>query len=78
MVWGCFTASGVGPPVKIDGILNGEMYRAIIGNNLSEEYADNTGLQIKKIEQQFASCHLISYNIANLEKSLNFGTFISH
>ena len=35
MVWGCFTASGVGPLVKIKGIMNGEMYRDILRNKLS-------------------------------------------
>ena len=44
MVWGCFTASGVGPLVKIEGIMNGEMYRHILINNLSGEYADNLPL----------------------------------
>jgi len=29
MVWGCFTASGVGPLGKIDGIMNGEIDRAV-------------------------------------------------
>ena len=37
MVWGCFTASSVGPLVKIEGIMNDEMYR----DNTSGEYADN-------------------------------------
>ena len=40
MVWGCFTVSGVGPLVKIAGIMDCEMYRSILKNNLSEEYAD--------------------------------------
>ena len=40
-VWGYFTASGVGALVKIEGIMNGEIYRDILRNNLSEEYADN-------------------------------------
>jgi len=44
MVSGCFTASGVGPLVKIEGFMNGEMYRDILINNLSEEYADNLPL----------------------------------
>jgi len=44
MVWGCFTASSIGPLVKIEGFMNGEMYRDILINNLSEEYADNLPL----------------------------------
>jgi len=44
MVWGCFTASGIGPLVEIEGIMNGEMYRDILINNLSEEYVDNLPL----------------------------------
>jgi len=44
MVWGCFTASGVGPLVKIEGIMNGEMDRDILINNLSGQYADNCHL----------------------------------
>jgi len=44
MVWGCFTASGVGPLGKIEGIMNGEMDRDILVNNLSGEYADNLPL----------------------------------
>lgn len=44
MVWGCFTAFGVGPIVKIDGIMNGEMYKNILKENLATEYADNLPL----------------------------------
>ena len=32
MVRGSFTATGVGPLVKIEGIMNGEMYRDIRSN----------------------------------------------
>ena len=41
MVWGCFTASGEGPLVKIEVIMNGEVYRDILRHNLSGEYFDN-------------------------------------
>ena len=44
MVWGCFTEFGVDPLVKIKGIMNGEMYRNILRNNLSGDYADNLPL----------------------------------
>ena len=30
MVWGCFTASVLGPLVKIEDIMNGEIYRGIL------------------------------------------------
>ena len=40
----CFTASGVGLLVKIEGIMNDEMYRHIRGNNLAVVYADNLGI----------------------------------
>ena len=44
MVWGCFTASNVGPLVKIVGNMNGKLYRNILRNNLSAEYADSLPL----------------------------------
>ena len=34
MLWGCMTWNGIGRLVFIDGIMNGEMYRDIINNNL--------------------------------------------
>jgi len=46
MVSGCFTASGVGALVKIEGFMNGEMCRDFLINNLSEEYADNLPLAL--------------------------------
>ena len=44
MVWGCFTSSGVGPIVRIDGIMNGEMYKNILNDHLVNEYADDLPL----------------------------------
>lgn len=44
MVWGCFTASGVGPIVQINGKMTGEMYRDILETHLNREYADNLPL----------------------------------
>ena len=41
MVWDCFTASGVDPLIKIEGIMKGETFRDILSNNLSGEHADN-------------------------------------
>ena len=41
MVWDGFTASGVASLIKIKGIMNGEVYRDIMRNNLTGEYADN-------------------------------------
>ena len=32
--WGCFSSYGVGNLVFIDGNMTGEMYRAILNNNL--------------------------------------------
>ena len=34
--FGCFTACGVGPIVKIEGIISVEMYRDMLRNNLSD------------------------------------------
>lgn len=39
MVWGCFTASGVGPIVQIDGNMTGEVYKNILQQNLMGDYA---------------------------------------
>jgi len=44
MAWGCFTASGVGSLVKIEGNMNGEMDRDILMNTLSGEYAETLPL----------------------------------
>ena len=44
IVWGCFTTSGIGPLVKFKGTMNGEMYRDILTNNLSEENVENLPL----------------------------------
>ena len=41
MVCDCCTTSDVGPLVKIEGIMNGEMYRDFLRNNLSGKYANN-------------------------------------
>ena len=41
MVRDCFNVSGVGPLVKIEGIMNGEVFRDILTNNISGEYVDN-------------------------------------
>lgn len=44
MVWGCFTASGVGPIVEIKGKMTGIMYRDILESNLIGDYTENLPL----------------------------------
>ena len=44
MVWGCFTSSELGALVKIEGIMNCEMYTAILRYNFSGESGDNLPL----------------------------------
>lgn len=44
MVWGCFTSSGVGPIVQIQGNMTGIMYREILQDNLNGDYVDNLPL----------------------------------
>ena len=34
MLWGCFSAKGTGRLHRIEGRMNGAMYREILGNNL--------------------------------------------
>ena len=36
MLWGCFSAKGTGRLHRIEGRMNGAMYREILANNLSE------------------------------------------
>lgn len=36
MLWGCFSSAGTGRLVRIEGIMNGEMYRQILTENLKE------------------------------------------
>ena len=33
MLWGCFSAKGTGRPLRIEGRMNGAMYREILGGN---------------------------------------------
>lgn len=40
MFWGCFSYHGVGEIVFIDSIMNGEMYKNILNENLFQ-YAKN-------------------------------------
>ena len=35
-LWGCFSAKGTGRLQRIEGRMNGAMYREILGDNLSE------------------------------------------
>lgn len=44
MVWGCFTSSGVGPIIQINGKMTGEMYKDILDTHLNRDYADNLPL----------------------------------
>ena len=34
MLWGCFSAKGTGRLHRIEGRMNGAMYREILGDNL--------------------------------------------
>ena len=49
MVWSWFTAFGLGPLVKIEGIMNGEMYRDILRNNLSLNPIENLCGILKRV-----------------------------
>lgn len=71
MVWGCFSWGGVGQLVKIDGIMNADVYIDILNENL-EVSLIQTGLEnnfifqqdndpkhtAKKTKQFLTSCHL--------------------
>lgn len=48
MVWGCITKNGVGPLVKIEGIMKKEQYLAILQNNLPAAVA-KTGLAAENV-----------------------------
>lgn len=50
MVWGCFSSRGVGPLVKIDGIMTGIGYKDILAEHFDGEYSEN--LPLKFIFQQ--------------------------
>lgn len=43
MVWGAFSANGVGPLIQIEGRMNGIMYREILHNNLLQYAAAKMG-----------------------------------
>jgi hypothetical protein len=40
MVWGCFSATGTGRLVKIEGMMNGANYREILDDNLLQSTQD--------------------------------------
>lgn len=40
VVWGCFTSSGVGPIIQIEGKMTGTIYKNILELNLVGDYAD--------------------------------------
>ena len=48
MIWGCITTNGVGPLVKIDGILKKEQYLTILQNNLPNAI-EKTGLAAENV-----------------------------
>ncbi len=48
MVWGCFSAKGIGNLCKIDGGLNAELYRQILAEDLMESISD-WGLSVENI-----------------------------
>lgn len=48
MVWGCFTKHGVGPLVRIEGIMKKEMYLSILQENLPAAF-DKIGLPENQI-----------------------------
>ena len=51
MVWGCFSSSGVGNIVFIEGKMNGEIYKTIINQNLKQS-AEKMGLGDNFVFQQ--------------------------
>ena len=58
MIWGCFTSRGVGGFCKIDGTMDGELYRLILRDDLLGTVR-NHGLSVRDIifQQDGASCH---------------------
>ncbi len=44
MLWGCFSAKGTGRLHRIEGRMDGAMYREILGNNLSKSIEDGSWL----------------------------------
>lgn len=44
VVWGCFTSSGVGSIVQINGKMTGEKYKNILNDHLNGDFADNLPL----------------------------------
>ncbi len=44
MLWGCFSAKGTGWLHRIEGRMDGAMYREILGNNLSKSIEDGSWL----------------------------------
>ncbi len=44
MLWGCFSAEGTGRLHRIEGRMNGAMYRKILANNLSKSIEDESWL----------------------------------
>ncbi len=44
MLWVCFSAKGTGRLHRIEGRMDGAMYREILGNNLSKSIVDGSWL----------------------------------
>lgn len=49
MVWGCISKNGVGPLVRIDGIMRKEEYLAILQQNLPD-VVESMGLAAEKVQ----------------------------
>jgi len=44
MLWGCFSAAGIGRLVRIKGMMKAAMYRDILDENLLMSTLDRTGI----------------------------------
>ena len=52
MLWGCFSASGTGRPVRIDAKMNGAKYREILDEKLLEISQDLTVVKVHLLKGQ--------------------------
>ena len=58
MFWGCFSYSGTGTLIPIEGMMNSEKYKSLLGQRLAIELDKVQGRGIAIFQQDSALCHV--------------------